>query len=225
MGNDQMLRGKLQETMRGSALPMAIDISLDRAERRGFVLAMFGRAIAIGTVACFSLWGYYFPINIYVFFATIAVALLGLSALLVSGSRSERIARFAVFAFDPILISALLAFAPLSSGDDVPQNLVFLTSRVQNYYLFIAAAVLTLSPTLVIWSGFWSIVGLVLATVHITLGMGDYLTFNDLPRGPSRDVFISIVLNPNFIGLSSRAQEILMIGAVTGITAFAVRRA
>lgn len=218
--SEKNLQQKTKEILNPS-----IDVALSRAERKGFVLAVVGRGIAIGTVALFSLWGYYFPINIAVFGVTLAVALLGLMALLISGSRSQRMARFVLFAFDPILISALLAFAPLSSGGDVPQNLVFLTSRVQNYYLFIAAAVLTLSPALVIWTGFWSIVGLGLATLYITLGMNDYLTFNDLPRGPSREVFINIVLNPNFIGLSSRAQEILIIGAVTGITAFAVHRA
>lgn len=221
----QTVRGKLRQEKRQEPTLAAIDVALGRAERRGFVLAVFGRAGAIGTVAFFSLWGYYFPINMFVFLVTLCVALLGLIALLVSGSRSEGIARFALFAFDPILISALLAFAPLSSGDDVPQNLVFLTSRVQNYYLFIAAAVLTLSPVLVIWTGFWSIAGLAAATLYITLGMGEYLTFRDLPRGPSQDVFVSVVLNPKFIGLSSRAQEMLIIGAVTGITAFAVYRA
>lgn len=209
----------------GSNSPTAIDIALEQAERKGFVFAVFGRAVAIGIIAFFALWGYYFPINIAVFAATLAVALTGLTALLLVGSRCEKVARFAVFTFDPLLISALLIFAPLSSGGDVPQNLVFLTSRVQNYYLVIAAAVLTLSPVLVIWAGFWSIVGLASATLYITFGMGEYLTFNDLPRGPSREAFINVVLNPNFIGLSSRAQETLIIGAVTGITAFAVHRA
>lgn len=209
----------------GSNSPTAIDIALEQAERKGFAFAVFGRAVAIGIIAVFALWGYYFPINIAVFAATLAVALTGLVALLVVGSPFEKAARFAVFAFDPLLISALLAFAPLSSGDDVPQNLVFLTSRVQNYYLVVAAAVLTLSPVLVIWAGFWSIVGLVSATLYITFGMGDSLTFNDLPRRPSREAFVDVVLNPNFIGLSTRAQEVLIMGAVTGITAFAVHRA
>ncbi|EJJ27079.1 adenylate/guanylate cyclase domain-containing protein [Rhizobium sp. CF142] len=202
-----------------------VDVALADAERRGFLFAVYGRALAIGVVALFSLWGYYFPTNIVVSLATFFVALLGLVPLIFSGRRPERIARLALFAFDPLLISALLAFAPLSSGGDVPQNLVFLTSRVQNYYLVIAAAVLTLSPLVVLWTGFWSLAGLGLATLSITQGVGDYLTFNDLPPGPSRDVFIAVVLNPKFIGLSSRFQEMLMIGAVTGITAFAVHRA
>ncbi|WP_244655324.1 adenylate/guanylate cyclase domain-containing protein [Rhizobium lusitanum] len=194
------------------------------AERKGFGYAMLGRAVAIGTLAVFSFWGYYFPINVAVFVATFAIAIIGLIALLAVGSRFERAARLAMFTFDPIVISALLAFAPLSSGDNIPQNLVFLTSRVQNYYVIIAAAVLTLSPSVVIWTGLWSVVGLLSATFYIISGMQNYLSFNDLPRAPSRETFLAVVLNANFIGISSRVQEIVMIAAVTGITAFAVYR-
>lgn len=208
-----------------SSSPLAIDIALDHAERQGFAYAMLGRTVAIGTLAVFSFWGYHFPINVAVFTATLAVALVGLMALLAARSRFERAARLAVFTFDPILISALLALAPLSSGDDIPQNLVFLTSRVQNYYVIIAASVLTLSPKVVIWTGLWAVVGLLSSTFYIISGMQGYLSFNDLPRAPSREAFLAVVLNANFIGVSSRVQEIVMIGAVTGITAFAVHRA
>lgn len=202
-----------------------IERALEQAERKGFTLAMIGRALAIGAIAISSLWGYYFPTNIIVFGATGTVDGLGLVTFVASGTCFEKTARFALFAFDAIIITVLLVFAPLSSGDTIPQNLMFLTSRVQSYYIVIAAAVLTLSPALVIWTGLWSMAGLIFAVLWIVSGMEDYLSYSDLPPAPSREIYFHTILNPNFIGLSSRIQEVLIIGAVTGITALAVRRA
>jgi hypothetical protein len=65
----------------------------------------------------------------------LVTAAIGLIALRLVYSRYERIARFVLFTFDAAAASAILAFAPLSSGGDVPQNLVFLSSRTEYYYV------------------------------------------------------------------------------------------
>jgi adenylate cyclase len=150
---------------------------------------------------------------------------MGLLTLLAVGTRFERLARFSLFAFDTCIITALLAFGPLSSGDDIPQNLVFITARVQYYYIVISAAVLTLSPALVLWTGGWAVFGLGGATTWILSGMSSVLTLRDLPPSPLRAAFFETVLDPSFLGLSMRFQEGLILAVVTSIAAWAVHRA
>ena len=202
-----------------------IEAALSRAERAGFKIAVIGRTMAIMLMAFSYLFSFYFPINLGISALTAVIALIGPVSLAAVGTCYEKQARYGLFAFDAAVVTIVLAFVPLSSGGDVPQNLVFLTSIVQHYYLVVAAAVLTLSPPLVLWTGAWSAGGLVFATLWILSGMEHVLSYGDLPISPTRDVFIATVLNPDFLGIASRVQEILILASVTAIAALAVHRA
>ncbi|KQS59451.1 adenylate cyclase [Rhizobium sp. Leaf371] len=208
-----------------ASLPDATALALSRAERRGFKMAVIGRTAAVMMIAVAYLLSYYFPINIAIFAITAIVAVGGLTALAAIGTRFEKAARFVLFAFDASAVTILLAFVPLSSGGDIPQNLVFMTSSVQHYYLVVAAAVLTLSPPLVLWTGLWAAGGLLFATWWIMSGMDHVVSYNALPISPSRDIYIQTVLDPNFLGIASRLQEALIISLVTAIAALAVHQA
>lgn len=202
-----------------------IETALSGAERTGFKIAAIGRTIAITLIALAFLPSYYFPINLGIFAITLAIACIGLTSLAAIGTRNEISARFALFAFDASVVTVLLAFVPLSSGGKIPQNLVFLTSSVQYYYVVVAASVLTLSPPIVIWTGAWATGGLIFATCWILSGMDKVLSYGDLPIGPSPEIFFETVLSPNFLGIPSRVQEALIIALVTAIAALAVHRA
>lgn len=199
--------------------------ALALAQRRGFQLAVLGRSAAVTALAFVFLAGYHYPANLQIWAGALLLGLGGLIALWTLGRPLEQTARYVFFAVDAGLVSALIAFAPLSSGDDIPQNLVFLTSRVQYFYLVIAASILTLSSRLVLWTGACCIAGLGAATLHILQQMDHVVTFGDLPYAPSQSVFNSVVLNPNFVGTESRIEEALIMAALTGIAALAVRRA
>jgi len=199
--------------------------ALSQAEGTGFKIAVIGRTAAVTMIAVVYLLSYYFPINIAIFAITGTIALGGLTPLAAIGTRFEKPARFALFAFDSSAVTILLAFVPLSSGGNIPQNLVFLTSSVQHYYLVVAAAILTLSPPLVLWTGAWAAGGLLFATCWIMSGMEQVVSYSDLPISPSRDVYIQTVLNPSFLGIASRVQEALIISLVTAIAALAVYQA
>lgn len=203
----------------------ATAVALSRGERTGFKIAVVGRTATVLMIAVAYLLSYYFPINVAIFGITATIALGGLTSLAAIGTRFEKPARFALFAFDALAITVLLAFVPLSSGGDIPQNLVFLTSSVQHYYLVIAASILTLSPSLVLWTGAWAAGGLLFATWWIMSGMQQIVSYGDLPISPSRDVYIHTVLNPNFLGIASRLQEVLIISLFTAIAALAVHQA
>ncbi|MHC2459757.1 adenylate cyclase [Rhizobium leguminosarum] len=208
-----------------ASTPDMIETALSGAERTGFKIAAIGRTIAITLIALAFLPSYYFPINLGIFAITLAIACIGLTSLAAIGTRNEISARFALFAFDASVVTVLLAFVPLSSGGKIPQNLVFLTSSVQYYYVVVAASVLTLSPPIVIWTGAWATGGLIFATCWILSGMDKVLSYGDLPIGPSPEIFFETVLSPNFLGIPSRVQEALIIALVTAIAALAVHRA
>jgi len=203
----------------------AVEVALSEAERKGFRLAVIGRTCALVAIASFYLAVFPWPNNIGMAALFLAAAGAGLVPLALVGGRLERAGRFAFFAFDMAAISAMVAFAPLSSGDDIPQNFIFFSSRHLYYYVVVALSVLTLSPALVLWSGFCAVAGLAGATAWIASGMDQLVSFGDMPRGPTREQFMAVVLSPNFLAIPVRVSEGLVIALSTAIAALAVHRA
>lgn len=203
----------------------AVELALADAERKGFRLAVIGRACALVAIAVFYFAVFPWPNNIGMTAVFLAAAGVGLVPLALVGGRFERAGRFALFAFDMAGISAMLAFAPLSSGDEIPQNFIFFSSRHLYYYVVVALSVLTLSPALVLWSGLCAVAGLAGATAWIVSGMDQLVSFGDLPRGPTREQFMAVVLSPNFLAIPVRVSEGLVIALSTTVAALAVHRA
>ncbi len=152
-------------------------------------------------------------------------AAVGLAPLELVGRRYERIGRYAFFAFDATVISAILAVAPVSSSGDVPQNLVFLSNRPEYYFVLVAISILALSPALVLWTGLCAVVGLAGATAWVMAGMERIVRLGDLPQPFSREDYLAIVLNPDFLGIAFRVNEGIVLALVTCIAALAVHRA
>ena len=204
---------------------MAVELALVDAERKGFRLAMIGRACALAAIAAFYFAVFPWPNNIAMTALFLAAGGVGLMPLALVGGRFERTGRFAIFAFDMAGISAMLAFAPLSSGADIPQNFIFFSSRHLYYYVVVALSVLTLSPALVLWSGLCAVIGLGGAVGWIVQGMERLVSFGDMPRGPTREQFMAVVLDPDFLAIPVRVSEGLVIALSTAMAALAVHRA
>jgi adenylate cyclase len=202
----------------------APDAALAEAERKGFRLAVIGRTCAVVLIAFFYLSAVPYPNNLPIAGLILAAAALGLGPLGLAG-RYERVGRYAVFAFDAAAISAVLALVPLSSADDVPQNLVFLSNRHDHYYIVVAASVLTLSPALVLWTGLCAVVGLTSATAWIAAGMERVVGHGNLPPSPSREDYFAFMLSPDFLSIPVRINEGVVLVLVTCIAALAVHRA
>jgi adenylate cyclase len=205
--------------------PGTVELALAEAERKGFRLAVIGRTCALVAIAVFYAVGAPYPSNVYIAGPILASVALGLAVLGLAATRYERLGRYAFFAFDAAAISAALAFAPLSSGGDVPQNLVFFSSGAEYYYVVVAVSVLALSPALVLWTGLCAVAGLAGATAWIMAGMDRIVSYRDLPTGPSRDEYLAVVLNPDFLGIAFRVNEGVVLALVTCIAALAVHRA
>lgn len=202
-----------------------VGAALSDAERRGFRLAVLGRGGALVALAAFYFIAFPWPNNLMMTAVFVAAAALGLVALALVHTRWERAARFGLLATDTAAISVMLAFAPLSSGGDIPQNFIFLSGRHLYYFVLIAISVLTLSPMLVLWTGACAVLGLSAATSVIIAGMDRVSSFGDLPRGPTRDQFLSIVFDPAFLAIPVRVSDALVIALTTAIAALAVHRA
>jgi adenylate cyclase len=203
----------------------AAESALADGERKGFRLAVIGRTCALVAVAFFYLGVYSYPNNVYVAGMILLTAAIGLIPLRLIHTRYGRIARFTLFTFDTVTASAILAFAPLSSGGDVPQNLVFLSSRTEYYYVIVATSILALSPALVIWTGLCAVIGLASATAWIVSGMDQIVSLGDLPSSPSREDVLAVLLSPDFLGIPVRVIEGVVLVLLTCIAALAVHRA
>jgi class 3 adenylate cyclase len=205
--------------------PTAVDATLAAAERKGFRLAVLGRTVALIPIGVIHPLGYQYPNNLFIAVAIIAAIAIGLIPLALIDSRYERVSRYALFGFDMAALGVILALAPISSGGDVPQNLVFLTSRGEYFLVVLAVSTLALSPSLVLWTGFCGVVALAAATIWIAAGMEHMTSFASLPVAPSREAFVGVVLSPDFLGVSVRINEGLSMAVVSGIVALAVGRA
>ena len=73
--------------------------------------------------------------------------------------------------------------------------------------MVVALSVLALSPALVLWTGLCAVAGLAGATAWIVSGMDRVVSFGDLPRGPSREEYLAVVLNPDFLAIAVRVSE------------------
>jgi hypothetical protein len=203
----------------------AVEAALADAERKGFRLAVIGWTGALMAIAVFYFVTISGPNSIKVPATAVALACIGLAPLALVGRRGERAGRFAFFAFHALVVSGLLAVVPISSSGDVPQNFVFFSSRHHYYYIVVAVSVLTLSPMLVLWTGLCAVAGLAAATAWIADGMEHVVSYRDLPAAPSRESYLAVVHDPNFLNLPVRMNEALVILLATAIAALAVQRA
>jgi len=213
-----------------SATPAApgsttVDAALAAAERRGFRLGVIGRTCALAVIASFYLIAFPWPNNVVVGTVLLGIAGLGLVPLALVGGRLERIGRFAFFTLDMAVVSAVLAVVPVSAGGDIPQNFAFLSSRNTYCYIVLAISILSLSPALVLWTGFCAVLGLAGATTWILAGMEHVVSYGDLPASPTREQFFAVVFNPAFLAFEVRIAEGLVLAVSTGIAALAVHRA
>jgi adenylate cyclase len=202
-----------------------VETALANAERKGFRLAVIGRTCALVAIAGFYLTALRYPNNIYVPGLLLAVAAVGLAPLALVGSRYERMGRYAFFALDTMAVSTVLAVVPLSIEGDVPQNLVFLSSRRDYYYIVVAISVVALSPALVLWSGLCAVIGLAGTTAWVMAGMHRVVSLGDLPPSYTREDYFAVVLNPDFLGIPFLVNQGVVLVLVTCIAALAVHRA
>ncbi len=202
------------------------DAALSRAEQAGLKLAIKGRVVAALLFAIF-----------YAVIGQSSAILVGLGALalfsglgllhyaLIKTGHEAPWHRYAFVTIDVGIFCAITMFGPMDSLGDVPQIFVFRVYTVAYLMVFLAVATLSLSPKLVLWTGFCQVAGLWVAFVWIVSGMERTVTWADLPRNPQQADFLALFFDPDFIGTGNRVVESLCLLVSAAILALAVRRA
>ena len=196
------------------------------AERSGIRLALIGRTavlvLALGWFVTFLPW----PSNLTG--ALVIGAFLGVGLIhywLVVRRRDRWWHRYGFQTVDVAALGALVAFVPLSAGGDVPQIIAFRAHGVPYLFAVIAVAALSLSPGLMLWTGFVAVVALWSAFVWVVSNMERTVSWSDVGPAPSAERYLSVFLDKDFIGIGSRIEETIFIAATAGILALAVSRA
>lgn len=201
-------------------------LALHNAEQAGMRFAMYGRNLALLPFAIFVGIGGLPPAS-YVGAGIIGMfILLGfLYARLIGGQRDRSVYKYIFFTMDTVAIAWVFAVMPLTQGGEVAPIFIFRVYSPDLFYIVLAASTLTLSPKLVLWTGLSSALswlGLFLWSIQ---QMPRTISWADLPPAAPPDVYLSIFLDRDFIGSSSRYLEAITVLVVAAILAWAVHRA
>ncbi|MBO6784211.1 MAG: adenylate/guanylate cyclase domain-containing protein [Alphaproteobacteria bacterium] len=199
---------------------------LRSAQAKGLRLALLGRSLALLPAAAWFISLGAERTGIVIGVTLLLFAAAGFAFRAIVGTRyNHPLYKYVFFTIDIIAIGAVFAFAPLSQGGDVPQVFVYRGLGIYYFFIVLGVAALTLSPGLLIWCGtaitatWWAVFAFIVSGMERTVSWGD------LPLGAPGDVYISLVLDPDFIARGSRFEESITIFVTSLLLAFAVHRA
>ena len=153
-------------------------------------------------------------------------AALGLVHFVLIGSRHDRAwLKYAFITLDIAILSLLMATQPIYDSVDVPQAMSFRNTFFPFYFLILGIAAFSFSPGLVVWCGITVVTGWLGAFAWAIRDMPTRLEWTDIGTTPTTEHFISIFLNPNFVGSGSRFQEALAYFVVAVLIAAVMWRA
>ncbi|NDZ18733.1 hypothetical protein C7T35_21115 [Variovorax sp. WS11] len=202
------------------------DAALAKAEQAGLKLAIKGRlGAAMPFLVFYSAIGDYPAILLGLGALALFMGLGVLHFWLIATGRESRWHRFVFVAVDVSIFCAIAIFAPLSTLGDLPQIFVFRIYTIAYLMVFLAVSTLSLSPTLVLWTGFCQVVGVWIAFGWIVSGMDRTVTWGDVPTHPRQGDVLAVFFDPDFIGTGNRVVESLCLLVSTSILALAVSRA
>ena len=197
------------------------------AERTGLRIGTVCRTV---TILLFLAWILVFSPSISTRIVGVAIlstfAAAGVAFYFVIGSRFDRAwMKYVLYALDFLAIAGLFAFAPVSLGGDVPQIISFRAYGAYYLLLPLALSTLSLNPYLVAWCGLIGSASWWSAFLLVVRDMERTVTWTDLPAGADRETYLSVFLDPDFIGVGNRIEEtaFLMVSAI--VLAIAVHRA
>lgn len=196
------------------------------AEQTGLKLAIKGRLIALLLV---GLWliptrGEERAGDITA--ALLVLAVLGIAHYLIIGSAWDRKwVKYVFLSIDLVLLSFAIAVLPPEPAVAVPQILMFRFDVFHYYYIILGIAAFSFSPGLVLWSGALGAGGWLAAFAWVRSGVTAPLEWSDALRDVSRERFLNVILDVNFVATGSRLQEAFIYLVVSILIAVVMMRA
>lgn len=203
-----------------------IDQAFYAAEQTGLKLAIRGRLIALLLI---GLW--LVPTRGAERAADIVTALLALAALgifhfLVIGSAwDRRWVKYVFLSIDVLLLSGAMAVVSPEPAVSLPQIFMFKFDVFHYYYVILGVAAFSFSPGLVLWTGVLGAGGWLVAFAWVRSGMAAPLEWSDALLNGTKEQFLGVFLNENFVATGSRLQEAFVYLVVAVLIAVVMYRA
>lgn len=199
---------------------------LEAAERQGMVVAILLRTLILLVLMGLVIYGVSFSGNYSGVFVLSGFLALGLvHYLLIRRGLERRWHRLLFVTFDIAGMALAGLFVPITEAGDVPQIMIFRLHHIAPLFIVIAITVLTLTPSVVIWAGIASTIALWAVFGIIVSGMSRTISWDALPRNPTREQYLGILLDPDFIGRGTRLIETITLLGTAALLAAAVARA
>jgi class 3 adenylate cyclase len=204
----------------------AVIAALDRAERTGFRLMLFGRSAVLALMMLWTLYGTWITGNPAGPIASGLALAIGLFALYPLGKPIERRwHRYAVVALDAAAMAAIATFVPLLENADVPQVMVYRAYGTQYLWFLPVVSALALSPGLTLFAGAASAAAVWAVFVGVTVDMPQMLSWSNLPADATAAEYVGLLLDPSFVGRGNRVGESVALLVGGAVLALAVSRA
>ncbi|MEQ9491758.1 MAG: adenylate/guanylate cyclase domain-containing protein [Alphaproteobacteria bacterium] len=195
------------------------------AEQSGLKLAIKGRLVALLLVGIWLISSRGADRAADIAVAILVVAALGIIHYVVIGSSWDRKwVKYIFLSIDLLLVSASMVVLPPEPAVDLPQIFMFRFDVFYYYYIVLAVAAFSFSPGLVLWSGVLGAVGWLSAFMWVRSGMVAPLEWGDALAGKTKDQFLDVFLNENFVASGSRVQEALVYLVVAILIAVVMHR-
>ncbi len=194
-------------------------------QRAGLLAALKGR---LAVLLVLALWiGFTrFPPTVYYMLALItAFALTGIAQMAAVerfGPRHWSIYLSAAFDAAILTVAIVVFSGPVTADLSIPMGYRF--NQYVFFFLLLVVAAFGYAPSLVLWTGaviavLWAAGSVWVHATHDTVG------WSDIAPDATPEEFLAVFLSPNFFGVGSRFQEILLILSIAGLLALVVWRA
>lgn len=205
-----------------------IDISQTfyAAEQNGLKLAIKGRLIALLLVGLWLVPSRGAERAADIVAALLVLAALGICHLLVIGSALDRKwVKYVFLSVDVLLLSLAMAVIPPEPRVAVPQIFMFRFDVFHYYYVILGVAAFSFSPGLVLCSGVLGAGGWLAAFAWVRSGVAAPLEWSDALLNSTKEQFLGVFLNENFVATGSRLQEAFIYLVVAILIAVVMYRA
>ncbi|MEL6217256.1 MAG: adenylate/guanylate cyclase domain-containing protein [Pseudomonadota bacterium] len=200
--------------------------ALEQSERAGLALGLAIRGWLLAALMAFAVLGQQWPQGLVGGGFLLGFLLIGFLWRRMILRRQDRVwMRYAFQALEITAVGVAAVYMPLTTGGEVPQILVFRVYGIDVLFFLLAISALSLSPALVLWTGGCAVAALWGAWGTIVLGMERRLSWADMPASSSAEVYLALVLDPDFVATGSRVIESFLLIATALVIAAAVQRA